>query len=200
MKLLLVRHGLTDWNSDGRFQGQTDVPLNAAGKRQAEALAVRLSKESIDAIYASDLSRAADTANAIKAYHTCSVKVDVRLREIRFGAWEGQTSAQIFRDDPQTMRLWKTRAMEASVPGGETLGELAGRIRSFLDDLPREGANQTTIIVSHEGALNVMLCFLLGLSPAQFWRFRLAQASLTEVVSTSEGFVLNALSDTCHLA
>jgi alpha-ribazole phosphatase len=199
MKLLLVRHGLTEWNDAGRFQGQTDVPLSPTGRQQAQALGQRLSEEPLDLIYVSDLMRTVETARAVVAYHTCPVIVEPRLREIRFGKWEGMTYAEIARDDPETLRAWETRAPQVSGPGGETIAQLAGRIQSFLDDLGKEVADKIVLIVSHGGALQVMLCLLLGLPPNQYWQFRLSQASLSEAVLYPEGVIINRLNDTCHL-
>jgi alpha-ribazole phosphatase len=199
MKLLLVRHGLTEWNDAGRFQGQADVPMNPTGRLQALALAQRLSKEPLDLIYVSDLQRTVETARAVVAYHTCPVIVEPRLREIRFGKWEGKTYAEIARDDPETLRAWETRAPQASGPGGETLAQLADRIQSFLDDLGQAAAGKTVLIVSHSGALQVMLCLLLGLSPTQYWQFRLSQGSLSEAILYPAGVMINRLNDTCHL-
>jgi alpha-ribazole phosphatase len=200
LKLLLVRHGLTDWNNDGRFQGQTDVPLNPSGEQQAQALGRRLAKEPLDVIFTSDLARAVDTARAISAGHTCPVVIDPRLREIRFGKWEGQTYAEIARSDPETLHTWETRDPQASGPGGETLNELAKRVQSFLDDLITKDARKTGLIVAHGGMLTVMLCLLLGLPPNRYWQFHLSQASVTEVrFPSSGGVVLYHLNDTCHL-
>jgi alpha-ribazole phosphatase len=200
LKLLLVRHGLTEWNDDGRFQGQADIPMNPTGSQQVQALANRLSKEALDLIYTSDLQRTIETARAVAAFHTCPMIVDTRLREIRFGKWEGKTYAEIARDDSETLHAWETRSPQASGPGGETLAQLAGRIQSFLDDLGQAAAEKTVLIVSHGGALQIMLCLLLGLSPNHYWQFRLSQASLTEVRLSPAGTVLHHLNDTCHLS
>jgi 2,3-bisphosphoglycerate-dependent phosphoglycerate mutase len=200
IKLLLVRHGLTEWNEDGRFQGQTDIPLNPTGQKQAQALGKRLALEPMDVIFTSDLGRAVETAKAIYAYHTCPVVIDPRLREIKFGAWEGQTYAEIERHDAERLHAWETRNPQASGPGGETLDELGGRVQSFLDDLARTYLEKTVLIVAHGGMLNVMLCLLLGLAPNRYWQFRLSQASLTEVKYSPPGAaVLYHLNDTCHL-
>jgi broad specificity phosphatase PhoE len=91
-ELLLVRHGETDWNAEGKLQGHTDRPLNDYGRRQAQALADRLAGEDIDAVYASDLSRARETAEILAAKHGLTVVVDPDLREKNWGNWEGLTS------------------------------------------------------------------------------------------------------------
>jgi len=200
MKLFLARHGLTDWNNDGRFQGQTDVPLNASGERQAEALGRKLAGEALDVIFTSDLARAVETAKAISTHQCCPIVIDQRLREIRFGKWEGQTYAEIAHNDPETLHAWETRVPRASGPGGEALDDLAKRVQSFLDELSANYTGKTGLIVAHGGTLTVMVCLLLGLPPNQYWQFRISQASLTEVMfSPPAKTILYYLNDTCHL-
>jgi alpha-ribazole phosphatase len=199
MRLLLARHGITDWNSDGRFQGQADIPMNSLGELQAQALGRRLAQEAFEEIFASDLARAVTTARLIAVYHSCPVVIDSRLREICFGKWEGLTYAEIAHTDPERLHAWETRDLQAAGPEGESLTQLAQRIQSFLDDLAKAHTEGTILIVSHGGALNVMLCLLLGMSPSQYWQFRLAQASLTEVAFAPGKTSLVHLNDTCHL-
>jgi alpha-ribazole phosphatase len=199
MKLLLVRHGLTDWNIAQRFQGHTDVPLNEAGRRQAEALANRLAGASIDAIYASDLKRAGETARIIAARHSCAVTTDPRLRELGFGRWEGATYDEIQQRDPAALTRWETNVQDVSPPGGETLNQLAQRVRSILADLRRMHAEETTLLVAHGGSLQVLLCLALGLPIGMYWQFHIASASLSEVICTPSGGTLDLLNDSCHL-
>ena len=95
MKLILIRHGRTDWNVQGRVQGRTDIPLDETGRRQAAAVAQRLSGIRLNAIYASPLTRAHDTAKAVAAFHDCDIYVSEKLTEINFGAWEGKTGLEL---------------------------------------------------------------------------------------------------------
>jgi phosphoserine phosphatase len=200
IKLLLARHGLTDWNKDNRFQGQADIPLNPTGAQQALALGQMLSTEALDRIYVSTLSRAGETARAIAAFHPCPVIVEPRLREISWGKWEGMTYAEIQQEYPEFLRMWETRDPEASSPGGESIAQLASRLQPFLDDLARDAAGKTVLIVSHGGVMQVMLCLLLGVSPGLYWQFRISQASLTEVMySPPERGIIYRLNETCHL-
>src|SRR5690606_38476427 len=106
MRLLLTRHGQTDWNIARRYQGQSETPLNEKGIRQAEQLAKRLSTETIHAIYASDLSRGMNTAKAIAAFHSLDVEPDARLRELSFGDWEGMTYEEMSAHSPELFDAW----------------------------------------------------------------------------------------------
>ncbi|MBI4759502.1 MAG: histidine phosphatase family protein, partial [Chloroflexi bacterium] len=127
MRLLLVRHGETDWNAEERYQGTTDVPLSAQGRAQAQALTSRMAGEVLDAIYASDLQRAWQTAEVIAAPHGLPVRPEPRLREIDFGAWEGLTFDEIRQRRPAA------KAWPGSLRGlGRCWMTLPGRARTGL--------------------------------------------------------------------
>jgi alpha-ribazole phosphatase len=199
MRLLIARHGLTTWNSEGRFQGQTDISLNNTGRRQAIALANRLAREDIDAIYASDLSRAWETALAIVAHHSCRLYAEPGLREMSFGDWEGLTYAEIQGRDAQLLKHWEADELNVSAPSGETLQQIATRVKSALERLIADHPDETVLVVAHGGALQVLLCQALGLPPQSYWQFHLDQASLSEVRIYPQGAILNLFNDTCHL-
>ncbi|MGD8997047.1 MAG: alpha-ribazole phosphatase [Anaerolineae bacterium] len=198
-RLLLARHGETAWNSARRYQGQTDVPLNEAGRHQANALAQRLSGEGLDAIYASDLLRALETATAIAAFHDAHIQADPRLREIAFGDWEGLTSEEIKEQNPGLLTAWHDDPLHASSPGGETLNQVAHRARAALAEITARNPDRTVLIVAHGGILRVLVCLALEVSPAAYWRFRFGLASLSEVSIRQTGATLNTLNDTSHL-
>ena len=200
MKLLLVRHGQTDWNLNQRFQGQSDVQLNEAGRQQATALAKRLAHDHIDVLFTSDLQRAHGTANIIAAHHACKIRVDARLREINFGAWEGLTYDEIKQSDPATLAAWEADISTTAAPNGETLNQLTARVESFLNDLHSQHADQTILIAAHGGPLQILLCLALNLSPSKYWQFHLAPASLSEIAFYPAGAIINLLNDTCHLS
>ncbi len=199
MKLLLARHGQTDWNDAQRFQGQSDVPLNDTGRQQAAALGKRLACERIDLICVSDLGRARETASLIAAPHGCKIRTDSRLREIHFGDWEGLTYDEVRQRDPSTLAAWEADLLTTSAPNGETLNELTTRIQSLLDDLRAQHANKTILIVAHGGPLQILLCLALSLPPSCYWQFHLSPASLSEIAFYPAGAILNLLNDTCHL-
>jgi alpha-ribazole phosphatase len=199
MRLLIVRHGLTTWNTEGRFQGQTDVPLNHTGRRQAAALAKRLAGEQIDAAYASDLSRAWETATTIIAQHDCPLHPEPGLREMSFGDWEGLTYAEIQERDAQLLAHWEADELTVSAPAGETLQQIAQRVQSVLARLIANHPEGTALLVAHGGSLQVLLCQALGLPLQSYWQFHLDQASLSEVRFYPQGAILNLFNDTCHL-
>ena len=148
-KLCLVRHGQTDWNLEGRYQGQSDVPLNENGRFQARTLAQKLQHHPFAAIYTSDLERARETAEIIAASLHLPVTIDARLREINQGEWEGQLVDII---KARYADLWEQRKVDpASVrpPGGETVGEVAARVQAALDDIARIHPSASVLVASH---------------------------------------------------
>jgi alpha-ribazole phosphatase len=198
-RLLLARHGETAWNASRRYQGQTDVPLNETGRHQADALAHRLSGEEIDAIYASDLQRARETAEAIAACHELPVRADPRLREIAFGDWEGLTSEEIKEQDAESLTAWYDDPLHASPPGGEMLRQAARRAEAALEEITARHLDKTVLVVAHGGILRVLLCLALQLPPTTCWRYRFGLASLSEVSICRAGATLHSLNETTHL-
>ena len=186
MRLFLVTHAETDWTTVGRFQGHTDIPLNAQGKQQAELLQQRLAQELLDAIVASDLRRALETAMIIATPHGLPVQTDPRLRELHFGDWEGLTYAEVYQKDPHGLAAWQHNLLEFSTPGGERLPALADRLHDFLHDLMSRLPDRQVLVVAHRGSVRVMLCLLLGIPVQNLWQFRLDVASLTEVRVSAE--------------
>jgi alpha-ribazole phosphatase len=157
-KLCLVRHGQTDWNLEGRYQGQSDIPLNEIGRLQARNLTRRLKGYPFNAIYSSDLERAKETAQAIAAAFHLPVTYDTRLREINQGKWEGQ-----FVEDIQAhyAKLWQRRSVDPArmrPPGGETLGEMTKRVYNALDDIAKFHPGLSVLVVSHGLALAAAIC------------------------------------------
>ncbi len=157
-KLCLVRHGQTDWNLEGRYQGQSDTPLNENGRIQARLLAKKLGGFSFAAIYASDLERTRETAAIIGGALGLPVTLDQRLREINQGQWEGQLVEHIRE---RYAELWRQRSLDpASLrpPGGETVAEVAARVYAVLDDVARRHPNASVVIVSHGISLATAIC------------------------------------------
>ena len=141
--ILLARHGETDWNRNLRVQGHSDTPLNENGRRQARALAESLTGEPIDAIYASDLARAHETASIVATSRELEVRLDLGLRERNFGSWEGLTRAEI-----------DERFGTGGTHDGETNDEVRRRVVGAVDRIVAGHPDQTVLVVSHGGALN----------------------------------------------
>jgi glucosyl-3-phosphoglycerate phosphatase len=158
--LLLARHGETDWNRDGRWQGQSDTPLNELGREQARELAESL--DGIDAVYSSDLARARETAEIVAARLGVEVKVDERLRERSFGAWEGLTMEEIEGRYAQAHVRW--RAGEGhGADDAEPFDAFAARVHSFLEEVLRRHPDETVLVVGHGGSIRVIHALASGL-------------------------------------
>lgn len=184
-RLWLVRHGLTEWNTQQRYCGHCDIPLSVQGRVQALWLAERLQEEMICAIYTSDLVRARETAEIIARQRTPAVQIRVSAawREIDFGDWEGLTYAQIAEQFKDQLGFF-TDPEHCSPPNGEPLAHMQRRVKDALsaivqsDDLPTAG---DAVIVSHGGPLRVLLCSLLGMPLQRQWQLRLDPGSLSAI-------------------
>ena len=174
-RLIVWRHGNTDWNAGHRVQGQTDVPLHDLGRQQAVDAAELLVRLRPDALVASDLRRAADTAAALAALTGLPVRSDERLRERHFGAWQGLTMAEVAEQRPEEHARWKDG--EAVIGGGvETLDDLGKRVADGLQsaaDLVPEGG--TAIVATHGAAARQGVGHLLGWPSAQLRTLRALQ-------------------------
>jgi len=196
MRLILARHGETDYNREWRFQGHSDLGLNRVGRWQAGRLRKRLYREPIAVIYTSNLKRAVETAEIIAQGRGLRIVTSENLAEIDFGKFEGLTHDEIVKSYPD----WEPSDFSFTAYGGESLEQLARRIRAFAKEL-RSGnpADANILIVAHSGSLCVLLCLLLGIDIESWWRFRFAPASLTIVEDVEREPVLTLLNDVSHL-
>jgi broad specificity phosphatase PhoE len=161
-ELWLVRHGQTDWNMEGRYQGQADMPLNAAGIAQAEAAAAQLAGGSFAALYSSDLQRALRTAEIIAARLGLPVRRDQRLREIHQGQWQGLLVTEIAARYAGEISRFHASPATARAPGGESVGEVAARLWSAADDYARAHPGGKVLVVSHGLALATLIARARG--------------------------------------
>jgi broad specificity phosphatase PhoE len=194
-ELLLCRHGRTEWNVLGRYQGQTDVPLNAEGREQARRLALELSELSIDSVYSSDLSRSVDTAEAIARLHNLPVLQDSRLREINQGRWEGQTVAEIRRADAALLDLWQAAPREVTLPGGESLADVRERAMAVVHEIVGLYPHGLVCIVSHKVVQTIIRCEVTGEDLDAALRLLPANASF-EQVAVPQSLCAEAVVDT----
>ncbi|MFI7433833.1 histidine phosphatase family protein [Micromonospora haikouensis] len=160
-RLIVWRHGNTDWNAASRVQGQTDIPLNDLGHEQAAAAAPLLAALRPDAIVASDLRRAADTAAALAALTGLPVRADARLRERHFGRWQGLELAEAARRYPDEHARWRAGDPD---PGAdiESLDDLGKRVGAALQDAADAAPGATIVIATHGGAARQGCGHLLG--------------------------------------
>ncbi len=200
-RILAIRHGETAWNVDTRLQGHLDIPLNEVGLRQAQHLAqALLQRETIDAIYASDLSRAHTTAQAIAQALGLTVKMHPGLRERHFGAFQGRTYAEIETELPEHAWHWRKRTPDWTPPeGGESLITLRERIVATVDELAAQHPGQQVVMVAHGGVLDILYraATRLELQAPRTWQ--LTNTSVNRLLWTPQGLSLVGWGDTTHL-
>ena len=198
-RVLAIRHGETAWNVDTRIQGQLDVPLNDIGRWQAHRLALAVSDEGIDAVYASDLLRAMQTAQAVAAGTGREIVTDPGLRERGFGVFEGLTYAEIQQRFPEMSERWRKRDPTFGAPGGETLRDFFDRSVATVTRLALAHPGQTIAVVSHGGVMDALYraAARVALDAPRSWQ--LGNASINRLLHTPQGFSLVGWSDTFHL-
>ena len=168
--VLVARHGQTDWNRERRWQGHADRPLTSVGREQARALAGRLEGVRLDAIYASDLRRARDTARIVAAPHRLPVEEWRALREVDTGDWTGLTRPEAEARDPAGFARW--REGEAPWHGGETYEQLAERVARAVVELASAHEGGRVLVVTHAGAIRALHARTLGMDVAEYRRLR----------------------------
>jgi alpha-ribazole phosphatase len=171
--LYLLRHGEVEQAGEGRFFGHTDVALSSTGLEQATALGRALARESIVAVYASDLRRARESATPLAEARGTRPEIVPALREVAMGAWEGLTLAEIRARDPRRIAGWLADPVGVPFPGGEDLRDLRARVVPALDALLARHVGQRLAVVAHGGSNRIILAEALGLPLANV--LRLAQ-------------------------
>ena len=196
--VILVRHGLTDWNSQARWQGQRDIPLNETGLRQGQAVAKRLAGQPIDALYTSDLQRAARTAAFIEDELGLTAINDPAWRERDFGAFEGLTMPEIASRFPREYQEMQ-RGIFAP-PGGEDDLALHKRATGAFEQLVSRHPGQTVAVVSHGGTLSRIIAHILGLPAESHGRLSLrGNTGISIIEANDDRRTLVVLNDTAHL-
>lgn len=200
MRLILVRHGQTRHNADGRVQGRADIPLSDVGQRQAAALAAVLAAEPIAAVVSSPLRRARDTAAAIAAAHGLAVLVEPELVEMDVGVMEGLSGAQMRSQYPDVLKRWlEPGGTAVPLPGGESLAAVQERAWQAVSRLRERFPDGTVVAVTHNFVIAGIVCRALGLPLDAFRRFRIDLASRTTVEIGPERCLVLHLNDICHL-
>ncbi len=197
---LLVRHGQSEWNAEGRIQGGSSTTLNKEGVRQSQLLAARLADTPLRAIYSSDNPRARETADILAAPHRLRVEPVAELRERSFGQWEGLTYDEVRTRDPQAYARWQKGGEDFIPPNGESISEVTVRALRFASKLRAEHPNdEAVLVVGHGSCLHFLAIGVLGL-PASTRRglAPLDNASLSALDGSPEGVILRVWNDTAH--
>lgn len=197
MKVLVIRHGESEANRQGTWQGQSDSPLSTRGRKQAESLAKRLGSWTFDAAYCSDLTRAVQTAKAV----TQHVQTAAHWREIDVGAWEGLTRSQVLERFPEEIAAVKRGDQSVKLGGGESWTELHARVDrawSHLTDAHPLGTQ--VLLVVHGGVIKSLVAGVLGIRHAYHPQLGdIKNTSLTTIEVVPQGVRLESFNDTSHL-
>jgi len=199
-RILAIRHGETLWNVDSRIQGHLDIGLNATGRWQAERLGQALSGEPMAAIYASDLSRAHDTALAVSRHTGVPVQPEPGLRERSFGEFEGRTFAEIEIELPEQAQRWRQRDPTFTPAGGESLLMLEARVLGVASRLAAQHPGEQIALFAHGGVMDILYraATRLDLQAARTWA--LGNTAINRLLWSPEGFSMVGWADVQHLS
>lgn len=199
MRLIVVRHGETEWNAQKRTQGTTDTKLTAHGEQQAKLLSHRILKMQVDKIVSSPLQRALETAKIIAQTNHQPITIDHDLIEIRFGEWEGLTFDEIGELYPHEFSVWSKTPHLSMIPQAESVSEVIFRVDSFLARMQLNYKDETVAAVTHSLPSKLIVARSIGLSIGNIHSLRIDNASLTVIDFYSDRQVLRLMNDTVHL-
>lgn len=194
LELWLIRHGETNWNAEGRIQGQMNSQLTPKGIWQAQALSRRLAHEAFDHVYSSDSDRAQHTARL--ALPGSELQLDKRLRELNYGVIEGKTEAEFSAEERTLRAAMYQDPFSRRMPGGETWSELIARIGGWISELPKSGR---VIAFSHGGTIRAAVFSLIGHPKAYEWNLLMGNTGITRLRLSEVSKVVVTLNDTAHL-
>jgi broad specificity phosphatase PhoE len=199
VEVILARHGQTAWNTAEIFRGRADVPLSDTGLAQAERLGEHLSREKIDVIYSSPLSRAVQTAGAIARRQGLDINTIANIIDIDYGEWQGLSSSEVKEKYPELYQDWLDTPEQVRMPAGESLEDVRCRALPFLKDAVMRCGEGRIVLVSHRVVNKVLICALLRLDNSSFWSIKLDTAGITRFDFDGDRVVLTSHNDTSYL-
>ena len=199
MKLLLIRHGQTDWNLLGKYQGQTDIALSGEGIRQADLLAQNFPVDTLDIIYTSDLQRAFMTAERLAEKFSAPLYADKALRELNFGAWEGLTYQEITERRPQEVKNLFGAPEKLQIPEGETFLMLQRRAMDKIHEIRAENEGKNVAVVAHGAISKAILTALLHIPLHYVWMLRQDNTAVNILRFDDEFVSVELLNGISHL-
>ena len=194
-KVLFIRHGETDFNTERRLQGAMPVPINDCGRSQSQALARYLRQSPVDAIYTSPRLRAKETAEIIARHLRLPLIQDERLAEIAFGKFEGHTFAEVEELFPDAFAMWQAGYRPYRVPGGESRLDVQLRMQLAWDDIVSAADHSTIAVVGHSSAMIILLAAMFAILPAG----RVRNTSISTLERYKEIWRITAFAETPHL-
>jgi len=200
LKIYLVRHGETQWNSEGRFQGQIDIPLNDIGISQALATARASLRLGLTALYSSPLKRTIQVAQHISSITGIPINLDPGLMELNLGSLEGITGNDMRRNWPEVWNQWRLDPSLVSMPKGESLISLSDRCWESFDNIQRNHSDDDQIaIVSHNFAIRCICARILQIPLHNFHSMTLSLSSITTVELFRDSWRLLSYNSVSHL-
>ncbi len=199
LRIVLIRHGETEWNRIHRFQGQPGVGLNETGRAQAKALAQALREEPLKAIYSSPLARAIETVRAINRYHGVTLEQRTGLMEMDLGDFEGFQSERLMKEYPDFFRAWSEDPASVRMPNGETLPEVQARAWAVVEEIATAYTEGSVLLCGHHFVNLAILCKVVGLELTNFRRLRQVPGALSIIERGGGRYSLVRVNDTCHL-
>lgn len=197
-RLILIRHGETDYNLQSRYCGFSNPPLNNKGIWQAKRLAVRLEDISIEKVYSSDSKRAYETAEII--FKNKPIERFPDFREMNFGIFEGLKYDEIMKKYPEIYKQWINSPKKTNIPGAETLSKLSKRVKEKVASILSHHKEKTIAIVTHAGPIRIILCDASKCGLEMFWQIKQDIVALN-IIDYPEGSLAKvvAMNDTAHL-
>jgi len=196
---IVVRHGETAWNAEGRIQGHLDSPLNEEGLAQALLVGERLRRESFTQLYSSDLGRALQTVQPIVDHSGQRVRTDSRLRERNLGVFQGLTGPECERRFPEHYARFRARDPDYAMPGGESLRQLYERVSAAFTALAQEHAGDRLVVVTHGGVLDALYRFVQAVPLQRPRDFPIFNAGFNAVRCTDALWLIERWGDISHL-
>ncbi len=198
-KIFLIRHGETEWNKLGRLQGNSDVSLSPEGIRQEQLMAAYVPFNHIDAVYASDLQRASDTAKILAAKFNLPVTTMPGLRETNFGDWEGRVISGLLEELPEDFGNFFIKPDKVKPPNGETFLECQARVENAMDEIIAEHDGQRIIVVCHGAAIRLLICAALEIRIRKMWAIHQFNTALNILTFEDGLFSVELMNSTAHL-
>jgi len=200
-RIILIRHGETNWNKEGRFQGQIDIPLNEKGKEQASKASKYLEDVEFTKAFSSSMERPYETAKIILKNNNLQIEKIESLVEISHGLWEGKLEEEIERTWPEMLKKWHETPESVTMPEGESIKEVSERaITAWNFICKSQKENDTTLLVAHDAVNKTLLCHILGLSFSDIWMIKQGNGGITVIdIFKNKNYVISSLNLTNHL-
>ncbi len=192
LEVILIRHGETDYNSDGRFGGLTDISINSNGEKQAKSLRRKLKKEHFDMIYSSNLTRCRETVELLK--FKVGITYSKNLQEMNFGRWEGLTYEEVERNYSLQVKEWKQDWINYGIPKGESFSKMAERVIDEFERIKKNPISKVALI-THGGCIRTILGHYLMDSIEQCWKFYIDNGSISRLIFDDNYVYLKTLNE-----